>query len=63
MSTKIRRRTPKPHVYKSRWIIEQAFSKVDQFGKLTTRYEREVANYKQHWYLGLDWLEIKKLTG
>jgi len=57
------RRTPKPFIYKSRWLIEQAFSKTDQFRKLTIRTERNPENYKQYWYLGLAWLELKKLTG
>ena len=57
------RRTPKPSIYKSRWIIEQSFSRTDQFRKLTVRYEREPNSYKQYWYLGLAWLELKKLTG
>ena len=63
MSSKIRRRTPKPEVYKSRWIVEQAFSRTDQFKKLLVRTERDPYNYKQYWYLGLSWLELKKLTG
>ena len=57
------KRTPKPYIYKSRWIMEQAFSRTDQFRKLSIRYERGVHNYKQGWYLGLAWLELKKLTG
>jgi transposase len=57
------RRTPKPYIYKSRWQIEQAFSRTDQFRKLTVRYERDPNSYKQYWYLGLAWLELKKLTG
>jgi transposase len=57
------RRTPKPYIYKSRWIIEQAFSRTDTLRKLTVRYERNPYNYKQFWYLGLTWLELKKLTG
>ena len=57
------RRTPKPYIYKSRWQIEQAFSRTDQFRKLTVRYERNPYSYKQYWYLGLAWLEIRKLTG
>lgn len=58
-----RRRTPKPFIYKLRWIIEQAFSKTDQFRKLLVRQERNPFNYKHYWYLGLAWLEIQKLTG
>ena len=57
------RRTPRPYIYKSRWIIEQAFSRTDLFRKLTVRYERNPYHYKQYWYLGLAWLELKKLTG
>jgi transposase len=57
------RRTPKPYIYKSRWQIEQAFSKTDQFRKLIVRQERDSRAYKQYWYLGLAWLELKKLTG
>ena len=57
------RRTPKPYIYNSRWIIEQAFSRTDAFRKLTVRYERNSYHYKQYWYLGLAWLELKKLTG
>lgn len=63
MSKKMLRRTPKPKIYKSRWIIEQAFSRTDQFRKLLVRMERNHYTYKQSWYLGLAWLEIKKLTG
>lgn len=57
------RRTTKPYIYKSRWIVEQAFSRTDQFRTLTVRYERVASTYKQFWYLGLAWLEIQKLTG
>ena len=57
------RRTPKPHIYKSRWQIEKAFSKTDQFRRLLVRQERDSTTYKQYWYLGLAWLELKKLTG
>jgi transposase len=57
------RRTPKPHIYKSRWKMEQSFSRTDQFRKLTVRTERNPYSYKQYWYLGLAWLELKKLTG
>lgn len=57
------RRTPKPLIYKSRWQIEQAFSRTDQFRKLIVRTERDPNSYKQYWYLGLTWLELKKLTG
>ena len=60
---KPRRRTPKPSIYRLRWIIEQAFSRADQFRKLTVRVERNCQNYKQYWYLGLAWLELKKFTG
>jgi transposase len=60
---KIVRRTPKPFIYKLRWIIEQAFSKTDQFRKLLVRQERNPFNYKQYWYLGLAIFEIQKLTG
>lgn len=63
MSKKVRRRTPKPVIYKSRWVVEQAFSRTDQFKKLIIRTERDPMNYKQYWYLGLAWLEFKKLTG
>jgi len=57
------RRTPKPFIYRTRWMMEQAFSRTDQFKTLLTRQERNVYHYKQYWYLGLSWLEIKKLTG
>jgi IS5 family transposase len=57
------RRMPKPYIYKSRWIIEQAFSRTEGMRKLTVRYERNPTNYKQYWYLGLAYLELKKLTG
>jgi len=57
------RRTPKPHIYKSRWQMEKAFSETDQFRKLVVRQERDSHTYKQYWYLGLAWLELKKLTG
>ena len=57
------RRTPKPYIYKSRWQIEKAFSKIDQCRKLIVRQERDSTTYKQYWYLGLAWLELKKLTG
>jgi transposase len=60
---KTRRRTPKPFIYKLRWIVEQAFSKTDQFRKLLVRHERNPYTYKQYWYFGLAWLEIQKLTG
>jgi transposase len=63
LGIKIIRRTPKPSIYRLRWIIEQAFSKTDQFRKLLVRQERNPYNYKQYWYLGLAWLEIQKLTG
>jgi transposase len=63
MSQKIHRRTRKPEIYKSRWIVEQAFSRTDQFKKLIVRTERDPNNYKQYWYLGLAWLELKKLMG
>jgi transposase len=61
--TQLVRRTPKPFIYKLRWIIEQAFSKTDQFRKLLVRQERNPYTYKQYWYLGLAMLEIQKLTG
>lgn len=57
------RRTPKPYIYKSRWQIEKAFSETDQFRKLLVRQERDSKTYKQYWYFGLAWLELKKLTG
>jgi hypothetical protein len=57
------RRTPKPHIYKCRWQIEKAFSQTDQFRRLLVRQERDSTTYKQYWYLGLTWLELKKLTG
>ena len=57
------RRTPKPYIYKARWIIEQAFSRTESLRKLTVRYERNPYHYKQYWYLGLAYLEIQKLTG
>ena len=57
------RRTPKPHIYKSRWRMEQSFSRTDQFRKLNVRTERDPYSYKQYWYLGLTWIELKKLTG
>ena len=57
------KRTPKPFIYKLRWIIEQAFSKTDQFRKLLVRHERNPYSYKQYWYLGLALLEIQKITG
>ena len=57
------RRTPKPYIYKSRWQMEKAFSQTDQFRKLLVRQERDSKTYKQYWYLGLAWLELKKLTG
>jgi Transposase DDE domain len=57
------RRTPKPYIYKSRWQIEKAFSQTDQFRKLIVRQERNSNTYKQYWYLGFAWFELKKLTG
>lgn len=57
------RRTPKPYIYQSRWIIEQAVSRTDALRTLTVRYERNPYTYKQWWYLGLAYLEFKKLTG
>jgi IS5 family transposase len=54
------RRTPKPDIYKSRWQMEKAFSQTDQFRKLLVRQERDSRTYKQYWYLGLAWLELKK---
>lgn len=57
------RRTPKPYIYKSRWIIEQSFSRTDEFRTLVTRNERRASTYKQYWYLGLAYLELKKFTG
>lgn len=51
-----RRRTPKPHVYKTRWKVEQHFSRYDQFRKLQTRYERNPYHYKAYWYLAASWL-------
>jgi IS5 family transposase len=57
------KRTPKPHIYRARWKMEQSFSRTDQFRKLTVRYGRDPHSYKQYWYLGLAWLELKKLTG
>jgi len=57
------RRTPKPHIYKARWQMEQSFSRTDQFRKLQVRTERDPYSYKQYWYLGLTWIELKKLTG
>ena len=63
IGNKIIRRTPKPYIYKLRWIIEQDFSRLDQFRKLLVRQERNPYSYKGYWYLGLAWLEIQKLTG
>jgi transposase len=63
IGTKIHRRTPKPFIYKLRWIMEQAFSRTDPFRKLLVRQERNSFNYKQYWYFGLAVLEIQKLTG
>lgn len=63
MSKTVRRRTPKPHIYKSRWVIEQGFSRYDQFRKLTVRYERDPWSYKAFWYLGASLLNLHKLTG
>lgn len=63
MNKKIRRRTPKPSIYKLRWIVEQAFSRTDQFRKLLIRHERNPFVYKQYWYFALAWLERQKLTG
>jgi len=63
MSKAIIRRTPKPIVYRSRWIMEQAFSRTDTFRKLCVRVERNPNHYKQYWYIGLAWLELQKLTG
>lgn len=57
------RRIPKPYIYQSRWKVEQSFSRTEQFRKLTVRNERDPYSYKQYWYLGLAWLEVKKLTG
>lgn len=58
-----RRRTPKPFIYKLRWLIEVAFGRTDQFKRLLVRYERNPFTYKQFWYLGLAFLEVQKLTG
>ena len=58
-----RRRTPKPHIYKSRWIIEQGFSRYDQFRRLTVRYERDHWRYKAWWYIASAMIPLQKLTG
>jgi hypothetical protein len=60
---KPRGRIAKLAIYRSRWIMEQAFSRTDQFRKLTVWVERNCHHYKQYWYLGLAWIELKKLTG
>jgi hypothetical protein len=57
------RRTPKPVIYKQRWQIEQAFSRYDQFRKLTVRNERDPWSYKAWWYAAGAFLKLKKLTG
>jgi len=43
-----RRRTPKPHLYKARWVVEQHFSRYDPFRKLAVRYERNPYHYKSY---------------
>lgn len=58
-----RRRVPKPELYKQRWQIEQAFSRYDQFRKLTVRYERNPFTYKAYWELAASFLEIQRLMG
>jgi transposase len=57
------RRTPKPVLYKQRWVVEQHFSRYDQFRKLQTRYERNPYHYKAYWYLAASYLKGFQLTG
>ena len=56
------RRTPKPHLYKSRWTIERCFAWLGKFRKLEIRYEYHWKNWEAFWYLGCTMLCLQKVT-
>ena len=56
------RRTPKPKIYKSRWINERTIAWYDKFKTLTVRYERRSSLYKSFWYLASAMLLLPKIT-
>ena len=55
-------RTPKPLIYKGRWIIERTFSWLEGFRKLVLRYKNKIEHWKGFWYLGCAVLYLRKIT-
>ena len=59
----IRRRTPRPVLYKQRYLIERLFAWLDGLRRLVVRWEYKSKNYEAFFKLGCALINLRYLTG
>ena len=59
----VRRRTPRPILYKQRYLIERLFGWLDGFRRLVVRWEYKSKNYEAFFKLGCALINLRNLTG